>query len=204
MKSSQKLRQEIAAAAAKIVALDGVEDFLSAKKKAAIQLGVSPNRNLPTNQEIENALITYQDLFLPDRKFELLQSFRQTAMQAMKMLVDYKPQLVGPVVNQTVTASSEIILHLFSDNIEEIGLFLDECGIPNEICEKNIKLSATDKASFPAYRFIADQISILLIIFSLNDKNLSPVSSITNKPMHVMNLTELEDAIEKDRRSLEH
>ncbi len=204
MKGSQKLRQEIAVAAAKIVALDGVTDFLSAKKKAAIRLGLSANKNLPTNQEIEDALITYQDLFLAERKTELLRTFRYTALQAMKMLVDYKPQLVGPVVNQTVTANSEIVLHLFSDNIEGIGLFLDERGIPNKICEKNIKLDASDKAFFPAYRFIADQISILLIVFSIKDRNLSPISSITNKAMQVMNLSELEDTIARDRLSLEH
>lgn len=203
MKGSQKLRQEIAMAAAKIVALDGVSDFFSAKKKAAIQLGVSANKNLPTNQEIENALITYQDLFLSDKKNELLETFRHTALQAMKMLVDYRPLLVGPVVNQTVTATSEIVLHLFSDDVEGIGLFLSERGIPNKICEKNIKLDASGKALFPAYRFIADQISILLIVFSIKDKNLSPISSISNKPMKVLSLSELEGAIEKDRHTLE-
>ena len=39
IKSSQKLRMEIAEVAAKLIAVDGALDYHTAKRKAAIQLG---------------------------------------------------------------------------------------------------------------------------------------------------------------------
>ena len=204
MKSSPKLRQEIAAAAARIVALEGVSDYLSAKKKAAIQLGLTPNKNLPTNQEIENALISYQGLFQSDKNRQVLLEFRQTALQAMKLLSKYRPLLVGPVVSGTVTRSSEVVLHLYSDDVEQIGLYLNECGIPCSVSEKNLRLDASTSLAFPAYRFVADQIAILLIVFSEKDRNLSPISSITNKPMQTMSLAGLEAVIAEDLDPTSH
>ena len=204
MKSSSKLRQEIAAAAARIVALEGVSDYLSAKKKAAIQLGLTPNKNLPTNQEIENALISYQSLFQSEKNRQVLSEFRQTALQAMKVLAQYRPLLVGSLVSGTVTSSSEIVLHLFSDNVESVGLFLNERGIPCRISEKNLRLDASTSVAFPAYRFIADQVSILLVVFSEKDRNLSPISPVSNKAMQSLSLTELEAIIARDADSASH
>jgi len=191
VKSPQKLRMEIAAVAAKIIAAESVADYRSAKRKAAIQLGLAPNKNMPSNQEIENALINYQTLFQSDMQWGQLKSLRLQAIQAMKMLHRYKPLLVGPVATGTATSSSEIVLHLYSDQVEQIGLFLAEQGIPNKICEKHIRINATKTVIYPAYRFIADQTAIMLVIFSENDKNLSPVSSINNKAMLMLSRDEV-------------
>lgn len=197
VKSPQKLRMEIAAVAAKIIAAESVADYHSAKRKAAIQLGLAPNKNMPSNQEIENALINYQTLFQSDMQWGQLKALRLQAIQAMKMLHRYKPLLVGPVATGTATSSSEIVLHLYSDQVEQIGLFLAEQGIPNKICEKHIRINATKTVIYPAYRFIADQTAIMLVIFSESDKNLSPVSSINNKAMLMLSRDEVTE-IAKD------
>ena len=191
VKSTQKLRMEIATVAAKIVAAESVADYHSAKRKAALQLGLPPNKNLPSNQEIESALINYQTLFQSDTQLGLLKALRLQAIQAMKLLNQYKPLLVGPVATGTATSSSEIVLHLYFDQVEQIGLFLAEQGIPNKICEKHIRINATKTVIYPAYRFIADQTAIMLVIFSEKDKNLSPVSSTTNKAMLMLSLDEV-------------
>ena len=191
VKSPQKLRMEIAAVAAKIIAAESVADYRSAKRKAAIQLGLVPYKNMPSNQEIENALINYQTLFQSDMQWGQLKALRLQAIQAMKMLHLYKPLLVGPVATGTATSSSEIVLHLYSDQVEQIGLFLAEQGIPNKICEKHIRINATKTVIYPAYRFIADQTAIMLVIFSESDKNLSPVSSINNKAMLMLSRDEV-------------
>jgi hypothetical protein len=181
---------EIAEVAARLIAVDGALDYQSAKRKAAIQLGLSPNKNLPANNEIEKALISYQNLFQVDTHESQLKELRKQAIQAMKMLRQFKPLLVGPVASGTATRNSEIILHLYSDQLEQIGLFLTDQGIPYSLAEKHVKINTAQSIIFPTYNFIADETSICLVVMSEKDKNLSPISSIDNKPMISANLQE--------------
>ena len=57
------MRARIAAAAARIMAEDGVDDFALAKRKAARQLGAGDARAMPDNQEIELALAEYRSIY---------------------------------------------------------------------------------------------------------------------------------------------
>ena len=50
------MRARIAAAAARLMAEDGIDDFALAKRKAARQLGAPDTEALPANQEIEAEL----------------------------------------------------------------------------------------------------------------------------------------------------
>src|SRR5262249_46662420 len=52
----QQMRARIAAAAARLMAEDGLEDFALAKRKAARQLGAEDTQSLPKNEEIEAEL----------------------------------------------------------------------------------------------------------------------------------------------------
>ncbi len=56
-------RSRIAHLAARIIAEDGVEDYATAKRKAARQAGVADTRQLPTNEEVEAALRTHHSLY---------------------------------------------------------------------------------------------------------------------------------------------
>ena len=189
-KSSQKLRMEIAEVAARLIAVDGALDYQTAKRKAAIQLGLTANKNLPANHEVEKALISYQNLFQVDTHESQLKELRKQAIQAMKMLRQFKPLLVGPVASGTATRNSEIILHLYSDQLEQIGLFLTGQGIPYSLAEKHVKINTAQSIIFPTYNFIADETSICLVVMSEKDKNLNPISSIDNKPIISANLQE--------------
>jgi hypothetical protein len=201
LKSAQKLRMQIAEVAAKLVAVDEVADYHSAKRKAASQLGVSTNKNLPSNQEIEEALINYQHLFQTNKHRGRLKDLRTQAIVAMKLLHQFKPLLVGPVASGTATHSTEVTLHLYCDHVERVGLFLLKQGIPNRLSEKQIKISLTRSITCPAYHFIADQTLFVLVIFSEKDRNLSPVSSIDNRSMKMINIAEALVMIEEINNS---
>ena len=56
-------RARIAAAAARLMAEDGIDDFALAKRKAAKQLGVEASQALPGNDEIEAELRAYLALY---------------------------------------------------------------------------------------------------------------------------------------------
>ena len=65
-KPGRNVRARIADIAARLISSDGVDDFALAKRKAARQIGVTDNRNLPTNEEIEAALDVYRQLYQVD------------------------------------------------------------------------------------------------------------------------------------------
>lgn len=194
-KSSARLRIEIAQVAARFVAVDGVNDYLTAKKKAARYLGANPDRNLPTNHEVEQALIDYQNLFLATNQKQQLLSMRRKSLKAMRFLDKFEPRLVGPVLTGTATEFTEIIIHLFYDEPEQIGFHLEDYGIPYSACEKAIRFSLNERINLPAYKFIADDDVIILIIFPERHKNLNPISSVTNKPMQRASLRQVESLI---------
>ena len=60
---STSMRARIAAAAARIMAEDGIDDFALAKRKAARSLGAAETEALPGNDEIEAELRAYRALY---------------------------------------------------------------------------------------------------------------------------------------------
>jgi hypothetical protein len=195
--SNNRLRQEIAQEAAKLVAIDGQEDYLQAKKKAAQMLGVNNKKMLPSNQEIEAALIEYQSLFQKEEQLLTLVELRQLAYKTMKLMEEYHPRLVGPVLTGTANQYSEIIIHVFSDTSEYISLFLENQGIPVSICERRLKIKKDTSAYFTAYKFIAGDIDIVLIVLPLTYLKNAPLDPITERPIRCANLSSVKTLIDK-------
>lgn len=123
------MRIRIAAAAARIMAEDGVDDFALAKRKAARQLGAADTQALPGNDEIEAELRAYRSLYQAAEHPELLLALRQTALDAMRALERFNPYLTGPVLSGTAGPHAPIELQLFPVNPKEVELFLLERGI---------------------------------------------------------------------------
>jgi hypothetical protein len=194
-KPNSKTRRELAQLAAKIVAVDGVTDYLAAKRKAAMRLGISPEQGLPTNLEVEQALKEYQALFQNQNQTAHLQTMRGQALNAMRLLSRYQPRLVGPVLSGTATCNSEITLHLVCDEPEQIGFLLSEHAIPFIDTAKTIKTGKSEKKDYPAYEFFADRTRISLVIFPERQQHSVPLSTITGKPMRRAAIGEVEKLI---------
>ena len=183
---------EIAQLAAKFLAHDSAGDFLAAKRKAAVQLGIKSDKGLPTNVEVEQALKEYQALFQNVGRTLQINAMRSKALSAMRMLAGFEPRLVGPVLTGTATRHSEITLHLVSDEPEQIGLHLDAHAIPYNATARSVKTGKTGKTDYPAFEFIADQTRIQLIVFPERQKHSAPLSTITGKPMQRASISEVE------------
>lgn len=120
----QQMRIRIAAAAARIMAEDGVEDFAMAKRKAARQLGAGDTQSLPNNDEIETELRLYQSLYQGEEQRERVHYLRSQALAAMEQLADFKPYLTGPVLKGTAGRYADIDLQVFADSGKELEIFL--------------------------------------------------------------------------------
>src|SRR3954464_8478163 len=94
------MRARLAAAAARIMAEDGIDDFALAKRKAARRLGVLDTEALPANDEVEAELRAYRARYQSDHG-HLIEDLRRIALDAMRALERFNPYLTGPVLKGT-------------------------------------------------------------------------------------------------------
>ncbi len=134
-KQSQ-MRARIAAAAARLMAEDGVDDFALAKRKAARQLGASDTQSLPANDEIEAELVAYQTLYQGDEQRERIRALRAIALDAMRALDAFRPYLSGPVLRGTAGRYADIDLQVYTDDQKALELFLLNRGITYDVDQR--------------------------------------------------------------------
>ena len=132
----QQMRARIAAAAARLMAEDGLEDFALAKRKAARQLGAEETQSLPKNEEIEIALRAHQSLYQGEEQRERIQYLRKRALEAMRLLERFRPYLAGPVLRGTAGRYSDIDLQLFTDDGKAVEHFLLNRNIAYDISDE--------------------------------------------------------------------
>lgn len=191
------LRRVLAQEAARIIAEEGVRDFLLAKRKAAARLEVRENaRIFPTNLEIENALAEYHRLFRRESQPERLQQLREAAVRAMRLFADFSPRLTGPVLTGNATVHADVQLHLFTDVQEQVATFLLSCNIPYETTEHRFRLSSGDYRHYPAYRFVAGDVVIDTVIFPFDGMRAAPVNPVDGKPMRRAGIREVQALLE--------
>ncbi|KAF1047229.1 MAG: hypothetical protein GAK35_00735 [Herbaspirillum frisingense] len=123
---TEQLRAEIAAAAARMIAEDGA-DYGSAKRKAAKQiLGNQKVRGeiMPDNEQIEEEVRLYNELFFADTQPARLLHLRRVALKLMQDLQVFNPYITGAVLNGTAGEHSDIHLQLFAPSAKDVEIFL--------------------------------------------------------------------------------
>ena len=128
-------RARIAAAAARIMAEDGIDDFALAKRKAARQVGAEDTQALPANDEIEAELRAYRALYQPSEHPERITQLRRIALDAMRELQSFNPYLTGAVLTGLAGPYAEIDLQLFPESTKEVEIFLLDRSLPYSTSE---------------------------------------------------------------------
>jgi len=123
------MRERIAAAAARIMAEDGIDSFALAKRKAARQLGAPDTEAMPRNEEVEEALHAYRALYQADEHPQRVSELRRIALEAMQALEQFSPYLTGPVLKGTAGPYAEIELQLFPESPKDVEIYLLDRGI---------------------------------------------------------------------------
>lgn len=109
------LTAEIAAAAARLVVEEGLE-YGAAKRRAARDLGTGRSVGLPGNDEVEDEVCTYINLFRADSQPAELAALRELAVEWMERLAALRPYLAGAVWRGTATRLSDIHIELYCDD----------------------------------------------------------------------------------------
>ena len=192
-RSAAAQRDRIAQEAARVMLEGGHKDYALAKRKAAGRLGVARGGVLPGNDEIEQALKTYQRLFRSHRQPRRLRELRRLARELMVALDAYRPRLVGPVLAGSADEHSDLTLHLFADSAEEVGLFLLDRGIAFRPRERRLRFSPDEVSRVATYELEVDAVRVELVVFSGRLRRRVPLCPVDGRrPMARAGLAELE------------
>lgn len=115
------------------MAEEGIDDYGTAKRKAARSLGANENEALPTNEEVETELRTWQSLFQEDEQIERLHDLRITALEVMQCLAEFHPYLTGGALDGTAGRYSAVEIDLFADSSKDVEIALLSHNIPYDI-----------------------------------------------------------------------
>ncbi len=180
---TDRARKILAQEAARIIVDQGIEDYRTAKTKAAERLGMTERGSLPGNPEIEHAISEHLKLFGRESHVDLLRVLRQAALSAMGLLAAFTPRLVGPVLHGTAAATSAVNLHVFADDTEQIAKTLADNSVQYRIYERRIKSRRNRTENFSGFRFIHDNSRIEATVFPVNGMRQAPISPVNGKPM---------------------
>ncbi len=138
--NNRQMRERIAQLAARLMAVDGIDDYALAKRKAARQSGAPDTRNLPTNDEVEQALRAYQQLYQADELRDRLHYLRERAREMMRLLSRFDPYLSGAVLSGSAGKYADIDLLLFTDSVKDVEIFLIDNGVDYRSSERRMHI----------------------------------------------------------------
>jgi hypothetical protein len=174
------IRAKIAAAAARMIAEDGA-DYATAKRKAARQvLGNAKVRGeiMPDNEQIEEEVRQYNELFFGDTQPARLLHLRKLALQMMGELAQFSPYLTGAVLNGTAGEHSDIYLQLFSESAKDVEIFLLNRNVDFEVSESS---RARNGEPVETLSFIWQNEGIHLALYDKDDMRYMPKNSPDGK-----------------------
>lgn len=169
--NGRQLRLRIAHLAARLIAVDGIDDYSLAKRKAARQAGAADTRNLPSNDEIDTALHAYLQLYQADEQAARIAHLRACALEMMRVLQRFNPQLSGSVLEGRAGRYSMIELHLFTDNPKDVELFILDQGFDYTQKHRNV-YRGSEPSTIAAFVVRTDKADFNISVFAYNDRRL--------------------------------
>jgi len=190
------MRTRIAAAAARLMAEDGIDNFALAKRKAARQLGAADTESLPTNDEVESALRDYRALYQAEEHPERIAELRRVALDAMRALARFSPYLTGPVLKGIAGPYAEIDLQLYPDSTKDVELFLLERNIPFDTAETR-RFSGDRAHAVSVFKLDWLGVPLRLSVFDPRDERIALKSSQAGRVMDRAGIAEVGQMLAK-------
>ena len=173
---TKNVRLSIASKAAEIIMEEGINDYQYAKKKAVRYLDLDASDILPSNDEIDKALINYRLIFTAEIDIDLVKILKTEALAIMAFFADFNPYFVTQIFEGLLPKYPTIQINLFSDNMKEIEYVLLNNNIPFATKDFNISEKRTKKQSvkkIPIILIERGSIPIELKIFEAHDQKIN-------------------------------
>ena len=185
----------VAMRAAEVIMEEGVTDYLFAKKKAAKSLGLLTNDNLPSNQEIDNALKEYHNIFQAQVGLEVISKIKKDALNTMILFEDFNPHLTGQLLEGLIPKFPKIQINLFTDNIKEVEYTLLNKNITFDIKDTIYQEKLSKKKStkvIPTFILEGVWFPIELKVYFENDIRSKKNNILSNKGKNIKAIIEFE------------
>ena len=179
---NKQMRERIAHLAARLMAVDGIDDYALAKRKAARQAGAPDTRNLPNNDEVEHALRAYQQLYQADEQRNRLRHLRQRARDMMELLARFDPHLSGAVLSGSAGKYSDIDLLLFTDSMKDVEMFLLDRRIAYRSGERRIHIG-DEARGVPNFSVSTEDADFDITVFAPRDLRAQIRSTPDGRPL---------------------
>lgn len=179
--SSREMRSRIAHLAARLMAVDGIDDYALAKRKAARQIGAPDTRHLPNNDEVEQALRSYQQLYQADEQKARLLHLRRSAREMMQLLAQFNPYLSGSVLSGSAGKYSDINIHLFTDTVKDVEMFLINRQIDYRAGESRVFIGE-EPMGVPTFSISTNDADFEIGVFSPRDLRVQLRASAEGRP----------------------
>ncbi len=185
------MRTRIAAAAARLMAEDGIDDFSLAKRKAARQLGAADTESLPGNDEVEAELHAYRALYQAEEHPERVERLRRQALAAMRLLAQFHPYLTGPVLSGTAGPFAAIELQLFPESAKDVEIFLLDQGIAYESAEVR-RYSGERARAVSMLKFAWQDSDLSISVYDPRDERVALKTSVAGRAIERAGIREVE------------
>jgi hypothetical protein len=163
-------KQEIAAAAARLVVEEGLE-YGPAKRRALRDLGLSARTPLPNNDEIEAEVREHIRLFCADTQPAELRALRLLALEWMERMAQFRPHVGGAVWHGTATRLSDVYIQLFCDDSKSAEISLIDHHVDYEprmvtgFHGEQVEALSVHAMS----RALGEEIGVHLLVYDLDD-----------------------------------
>lgn len=178
-----ELLDQVADEAARVMAEHGIRDFSLAKRKAAERLGLNARGALPSNAQIQERLVARLRLFEPDEHDARIAKMRRLATDIMAQLEQFRPKLVGAVLDGTVTVNTAIELHVFSDSPELVAATLEAAGRRLYDSQRRYRFGPDDSPQIPGFELALEDEEIQVMVFPERGAHHAPQSPVDGRPM---------------------
>src|SRR5262245_12323504 len=201
--ANDKLRQQIALEAARLMYERVESEYFTAKRKAAKRLcrrGVKPE-DLPSNAEIRDQIEVFARIHEGDRRTEHLRDMRLEALRLMRILRPFRPRLIGSVMTGHVRKGSDIDIHVFADSPSLVTDLLEQEGCQYDLERKQVVKHG--EARVFTHVHVYDRFNYELTIYPEDKAHYVFKSSVTGKPIERASVRELEELIAREYPGLD-
>ena len=190
----KKIRLTVANKAAELIAEEGITDYHFAKTKAAKCLGFSAKEKLPSNNEIDEALIAYKNIYYR-ADFAILQELKEITLKYMKLFKEFNPHAPSQILEGYISKYPTIEINLYHDDIKAVEYILLNNQIHFETTDISLYGKGSKKKSnrnLPIYKIESDLMPIQIKIFEANDFKIASKNLLKARGMDIKALESFE------------
>ena len=188
-KGNPQLRTMLTREAARLMYEEDIKQYHDAKriaakrlfgrgKKGAVQIRT---KDLPSNGEIADEVATLARFHEGSNIDAQLFTMRVTALDIMLNLKPFSPRLIGSVSTGRVRKGSDIDLHVFVDDHEQLETHITNLGWDYD--KKNITIQKDGKLIDFTHIYINNQFPIELSVYPQRELRIRGRSSTDGKPI---------------------